>query len=61
MFYFKLNDDAELRLLERRHAKNLFLLTDKSRDHLKEWLPWVDYIKEISNSEDFIVGGAKTI
>lgn len=54
MFYFKLNDDSELRLLELRHAENLFSLTDKSRHHLREWLPWVDFIKEVSNSKVFI-------
>ncbi|MCL7745630.1 GNAT family N-acetyltransferase [Halalkalibacter alkaliphilus] len=54
MFYFKLNDDSELRLLEPRHADNLFMLTDNSRDYLREWLPWVDSTKDISNSKEFI-------
>ncbi|KXH86728.1 GNAT family N-acetyltransferase [Sporosarcina sp. HYO08] len=54
MFYFKLNDDAELRLLEPRHAENLFLLTDQSRNYLREWLPWVDFTKEVSDSKAFI-------
>ncbi|MRG87597.1 GNAT family N-acetyltransferase [Salinibacillus xinjiangensis] len=59
MFYFKLNEDSELRLLEPRHAENLFNLTDKSRNYLREWLPWVDVIKEKSNSKGFIEGTMK--
>lgn len=59
MFYFRLDDDSELRLLEPRHAENLFLLTDKSRKYLREWLPWVDFTKEVSNSKEFIEGTLK--
>src|SRR5699024_1785292 len=59
MFYFKLNEDSELRLLEPRHAESLFLLTDKSRNHLREWLSWVDFIKEVNDSKSFIEGTLK--
>src|SRR5699024_9029681 len=59
MFYFKLDDDSELRLLESRHAENLFWLTDKSRNYLREWLSWVDFTKEVSNSQEFIEGTLK--
>lgn len=54
MFYFKLDADSELRLLELRHAEDLFLLTDKSRKHLTEWLPWVNFTKEVSDSKAYI-------
>jgi len=54
MFNFKLNDDLELRLLELRHAENLFFLTDKSRGNLRKWLPWIDFTKEVSDSREFI-------
>lgn len=59
MFYFKLGDDSELRLLEPRHAEKLFWLTDKSRNYLREWLPWVDFTNEVRNSKDFIEGTLK--
>src|SRR5690625_4258263 len=59
MFYFKLNDESELCLLEPRHAESLFLLTDNSRNYLREWLPWVDLTKEVSNSKVFIEGTLK--
>ncbi|WP_042221635.1 GNAT family N-acetyltransferase [Oceanobacillus manasiensis] len=59
MFYFKLNDESELRLLEPRHAEDIFMLTDKSRSYLRQWLPWVDFTKEVSNSEEHIEGALK--
>lgn len=54
MFTFKLNDDVELKLLERRHAAQLYLLTIQNREHLKEWLPWLDYVQKIEDSDTFI-------
>ncbi|KHF38568.1 GNAT family N-acetyltransferase [Halalkalibacter okhensis] len=59
MFTYKLNDDTQLRLLEPRHAEALFLLTDGSRNYLREWLPWVDYTKNINDSKNFIEGTLK--
>ncbi len=59
MFYFLLNDESELRLLEPRHAEDLYLLTDKSRSYLRQWLPWVDFTKGVSNSKEFIEGTLK--
>lgn len=59
MFYFTLHNDSELRLLEPRHAEDLFLVTDKSRAYLREWLPWVDFTKNVSDSKHFIEGTLK--
>jgi ribosomal-protein-serine acetyltransferase len=42
MLIARIGDDAELRLLEERHAEALFALIDGSREHLRRWLPWVD-------------------
>ncbi len=61
MFYFKLDQDSKLRLLEPRHAEALFLLTDRSREYLKEWLPWVDFTKEVKDSKQYIESGIKKI
>lgn len=54
MFYHTLNDNAELRLLQPAHAEALFSVTDKSREYLREWLPWIDFTKQVSDSEEFI-------
>lgn len=59
MFYYRISDDVELRLLEPRHAEDLFQLTVQSRDYLREWLPWVDFTKEVGDSKAFIEGTLK--
>lgn len=56
MFTKIVNDHTELRLLELRHAEELFKLTDQSRDYLREWLPWVDFTTSIADSRTFIEG-----
>lgn len=59
MFHFKLDEDSELRLLEPRDAEELFSLTDISREYLREWLPWVDFTKEVNDSKKYIESGLK--
>lgn len=59
MFTYKLEKNLELRLLETRHAKKLFLLTDENREYLREWLPWVDFTTKIDHSKAFIEMGLK--
>lgn len=54
MFTYQLNDKLELRLLDVQDAERLFELTDGSRSHLREWLPWVDYSKTVEDSREFI-------
>ncbi|AQQ52549.1 GNAT family N-acetyltransferase [Planococcus lenghuensis] len=54
MFTFSIDTQTELRLLETRHAPELFKLTDQSRQHIREWLPWVDMINSPADSGKFI-------
>ena len=42
MFYYQINEDLQLRILEDRNAEDLYLLIDRNRTYLREWLPWVD-------------------
>jgi ribosomal-protein-serine acetyltransferase len=35
-------------------APQLFALVDSNREHLSPWLPWVPFVKEVSDSEKFI-------
>lgn len=56
MFTYKIDEDTELRLLEHRHAEQLFQLTDQSRESLREWLPWIDFTKTVADSKNFIGG-----
>lgn len=54
MFRCPISPDSELRLLEARHAEELFALVDANRDHLRQWLPWVDTTRTVSDSRAFI-------
>src|SRR6056297_407990 len=54
MFKFKVDDDLYLKLFNKNEAEQLFKLIDSNREHLKKWLPWVEDVKEPSDSEDFI-------
>ncbi|KFF50423.1 GCN5 family acetyltransferase [Gammaproteobacteria bacterium MFB021] len=45
---------VELKLLSLEHTEQLFDLVDGSRDHLREWLPWVDGTKTSTDTESFI-------
>ena len=54
MFKFKVDDDLYLKLFNKNEADQLFKLIDSNREHLKKWLPWVEDVKDSSDSEDFI-------
>ena len=56
MFIHKLTQDTELRLLEERHAEELTNLTDRNREHLRAWLPWVDANRTLEDRKTFIRG-----
>lgn len=50
----KITPDLELRLLQREHAAAHFALVDANRAYLREWLPWVDALRKVEDSEKFI-------
>jgi ribosomal-protein-serine acetyltransferase len=54
MFSYVIGQGLELRLLEYRHAAELFELSDKSRDHLRPWMPWIDGTKTVEDTKEFI-------
>ncbi len=54
MFVQRLAGEAYLRLLDLQDAGEVFALTDASRDHLRRWLPWVDFTRTVADSEAFI-------
>ena len=56
MFSHKLTEDTQLRLLEERHAKELTDLTERNREHLRAWLPWVDASRTLEDRKNFIKG-----
>jgi ribosomal-protein-serine acetyltransferase len=44
-----------LRSVELKNANELFGIIEESREHLKKWLPWVEYVRSV-NDERHIVG-----
>lgn len=57
MWGISVGDGIWLRLLERHHAEPLFALTDRNREHLRPWLPWVDDVRAVGDSLAFIEEG----
>jgi len=51
MFSATLRPGVELRLVEERHAPVLFAAVERDREHLRQWMPWVD----ATRTEDDIV------
>ncbi len=54
MFHRRLDKDIELRLLELRHAPEVFARIHACRAYLRVWLPWVDYTQDVADVEAFI-------
>ena len=54
-----IGNDLELRLLELRHADELYNLIDQNREHLRRWMPWVDNTKESGDTKGFIKASLK--
>lgn len=46
--------DAEVCVLERQHAAELYAVIESCRAHLRLWLPWVDDTRSVADSERFI-------
>ncbi len=51
---FPIDDDAEMRLLVETDATELLNVVDSNRQHLREWLPWLDRNTEEAHSLEFI-------
>lgn len=56
MFSAIVRPGVELRLLEERHAPLLFALVDRQRQHLRQWMGWVDATKSEDDVAAFIRG-----
>lgn len=54
VFHRRVDEEIELRVLDEGHAKELFDLTDRNRDHLRAWLPWVDGTRTTKDTLAFI-------
>lgn len=54
MFFRQIDENIKLSLSIPHYAEELFKLTDRNRDFLKQWLPWLDTVKESSDTRKFL-------
>jgi ribosomal-protein-serine acetyltransferase len=54
MFTKRVDDRMELAMVELRDADEVFAAVDRSRDYLRQWLPWVDSSLRVDDTRAFI-------
>ncbi|MEM8831909.1 MAG: GNAT family N-acetyltransferase [Cyanobacteria bacterium P01_G01_bin.19] len=54
MFFREIDRDIKLSLSIPQYAEELFELTDKNRDFLKQWLPWLDKTQKVADTREFL-------
>ena len=54
MFFRLIDDQLKLSLSIPQYADELFTLTDRNRDFLAQWLPWLDTVKESTDTKQFL-------
>jgi ribosomal-protein-serine acetyltransferase len=57
MFNHKIDDREELRLLEERHAEELFALMKRNWEHFRQWMPNLHQEYAVEDARNFIRGG----
>lgn len=56
VFKYDISENTYLKLLDLNDVEELFALTNRSRDMLREWLLFVDNVKTVKDTERFIRG-----
>ena len=49
-FAIPVDDNLTLRLVEPRHAEEIFSIVAENRDHLGRWLPWIETTHEVADT-----------
>jgi ribosomal-protein-serine acetyltransferase len=50
----RVDEEIELRLVADGDAPRIFAATDRDREYLREWLPWVDRTQSVADTEGFV-------
>lgn len=51
---YQIDEHLELRLVEKRHAQTIYDLCDQNREHIGEWLPWIEDTQSVDDTLAFI-------
>jgi len=54
LFKYDISENTYLKLLDLNDVDELFTLTDRSRETLREWLPFVDDVRTVEDTEKFV-------
>ncbi|MGE7113335.1 GNAT family N-acetyltransferase [Lysinibacillus sp. NPDC047702] len=54
MFKYDISENTYLKLLDLNDVDELFALTDRSRETLREWMLFVDEVKTVGDTERFV-------
>ena len=54
MFTHRITDRLELRLYAPHHAEEVFAVSNANREHIRVWLPWIDAVKTVDDTREFI-------
>src|SRR5690625_4737972 len=55
LFMIDVDEEISMRMLNAKNADELFKITDRSREYLREWLPWLDHTRSAEDSLQFIM------
>jgi ribosomal-protein-serine acetyltransferase len=61
MFYYQIDQDVTLKLIDESQADELFTLSDDSRNHIREWLRWVDGMKSVARHKTVHRANSKAV
>lgn len=56
MLTLKIDDNISLELVEEKHTKPIYDLVSENKNHLRQWLPWVDNMQTVEFAENFVKG-----
>lgn len=59
MFNYVIDEELILKPLMPEHARHIFALVERSRERLRQWLPWVDAVTEQDHTLNFIKNAIK--
>jgi ribosomal-protein-serine acetyltransferase len=54
MFTLRVDDEVDLELAEEHHAQAIFDLTERNREHLGPWMPWVATTTTVADTMGFL-------